>query len=225
MKEFIRKYKKYIIYILITSIILYLAYFLLKKYTSFYYDPVSIKKYILQFGKFGFIFFIFMQIVQVILFFIPGEVVQIAGGYLYGTIIGTVLSMTGILIGSVATFMIARKFGNTLLEKILPEKDFIKIKNLINKPKNKKIIFILFLIPGFPKDIVGYVCGITSIKLRTFALLASIGRIPGIIISNYFGSKLYNNNYYAIFIVVILTAILLIISIKKGDKIIELIEK
>lgn len=225
MKGFIIKYKKHIIYFLMTSILLFLIYFSLKKYTSFYHDPILIKKYVLRFGRFGFIFFILIQVFQVILFFIPGEITQIAGGYIYGTIIGTLLSMIGITLGSIATFIIARKYGDRLLEKILPQKEFVKIKNLINKPKNKKIVFILFLIPGFPKDIVGYVSGITRIKLRTFIILASIARFPGIIISNYFGSNLYHNNYIAVSVIVVITIALLVLSFKKGDKIIDMIEK
>ena len=200
-------------------------FFISKRYLPFLYDVAALKNKILHMGKFGIIYFILFQILQVILFFIPGEVVQIAGGYMYGTIFGTALSIIGILLGSIITFYIARSYGDKFLKRILPIVQYEKVKNLIDKKRNKKIVFILFLIPGFPKDIVGYVCGITKLNLKNFMLLVVVGRIPGILMSVYFGSNLYHGKIIPIMLMMAILIPAILLAIFKGDELIQYLEK
>lgn len=221
MKKFILKYKFIILAVIIGAALIYFVKVNYGQYIEQYYNPETIKNWMLSFGSLSFLVFIFLQIIQVVLFFIPGEVVQGAGGYIYGTILGSVISLTGITIGAIITFLVARKFGDSLLLKILPRKDYEKAKTLIDKPKNRLMLFILYLIPGFPKDVLGYVAGITPIKLRWFILFSTIARIPGIVMSAYVGSSLYEKNYLVVLIVVVIMVGLLIAGYLKGDKILE----
>lgn len=222
MKNFILKYKYIIIAVVAAAV---LAYFVKAEYGEYiktYYSPEAVKNWVLSFGSLSFLVFILLQILQVVLFFIPGEVVQGAAGYIFGTLGGAGISLLGITLGSVGTFLVARKFGDRLLHKILPQKDYIKIKILIDKPKNRLIIFILYLIPGFPKDVLGYVAGITPIGLKWFVLFSTIARVPGIIMSTFVGSNLYQGNYLLVAIVAVIMAAILVLGILKGDKIVEM---
>lgn len=221
MKQFILKYK----YILLAIIIAAALFFFIKEkygqYIVTYYNPEAIKNWILSFGSLSFMIFMLLQIIQVVLFFIPGEVVQAAGGYIYGTLAGAGISLLGATLGAIITFLIARRYGDRLLKRILPRKDYEKTRSLIDRPKNKLILFILYLIPGFPKDVLGYVAGITPIRLRWFIIFSTIARIPGIIMSTYIGSSLYEKNYLLVIITIVLMVILLVIGLWKGDKILE----
>lgn len=225
MKKFILKYKNILFLILITAIIFYFLYNLYGKYFKIYYNPESIKQWTLSYGKLSFMVFILLQVAQVVIFFIPGEVIQTAGGYIFGTFNGIILSIIGILLGSMFTFLVSKIFGNKLLRKILPVKEYGRVKKLIDKPKNTLLIFILYLIPGFPKDILGYAAGITPIRLGSFLFFSSIARVPGIIMSSYIGSNLYNENYFVVLIVLLFAVILLVIGTINNDKIINNLEK
>ena len=92
--------------------------------------------------------------------FVPGEVIQTAGGYIFGTFWGTVLAICGVLIGSIITFFIGRQLGQRIIRKIVYKRKLSNVERLINKPK-KSVLTVLYLIPGLPKDILGYISGIT----------------------------------------------------------------
>ena len=221
MKKFIIKYKWY----LISLIALIVLFFTLKGsvglYFRKYYNTENIKNWILSFGQLSFVVFILLQVLQVVLFFIPGEVTQIAGGFIFGTFWGTVLSTLGILIGAAVTFLAARAYGDRLLKKILPKKDYENVKTLIDKPKNKLIIFFLYLLPAFPKDVLGYVAGVTPIKFREFLLFSTLARLPGIVVSGFIGSNLYHQKYWLAGIFGIIIVVVFAVCMVKQEKILQ----
>ncbi|BCS81640.1 TVP38/TMEM64 family protein [Anaerocellum diazotrophicum] len=197
------------------------------KYRHFFADIVSkpkeFKNWILSFEHLGILIFIFIQILQVIISVIPGEAVQISGGYLYGTLFGTVYSLIGIMIGSVCVFYITRFLGYSLVRKIVSEEKLRKFYSLINSPKGEIAIFLLFLIPGFPKDILTYIVGLSPIKpLRFFAIVA-IARLPGIFFSSYIGSSLEEKNYTMAIVVSAAATILFVLGVVYRDNIIKTI--
>lgn len=223
MNKGIMKYKRIVLYTLASILIICFLYLALGKYLKPYINPIFIKSWVLSYGRFGFIAFIILQMVQVLIFIIPGsgEIVLGAGGFIFGTAIGTVLSLCGIILGSIIAFLTARLYGDKLLIKVLPEKEYIKVKSLIDRPNNRFIIFVLFLIPGFPKDILDYASGVTPIGLGEFILISTIARLPGVILASYMGSTLYHKNYRAAIVMLMIMAVLLIIGILKGRKIME----
>lgn len=189
------------------------------------WNPIVIRNWINSFGKFGILIYVLLQVFQVVIFAVPGEVVQVAGGYIYNAFWGTILSLIGIFIGSCITFAIGRRFGEDLLKKLIPPKHYNEINTTINRPKNKLVILILYLIPGIPKDILGYIAGITKISFRSFALISTLGRIPGVFISAYMGANIYNRNYALLLISAILLLILFILIMIYKDKIIKYFTK
>lgn len=216
----IRFTKKY--FSQITSVMLIITailgiYIYLDKFYILFNNPILLKELILSYEPYSLVIFILLQILQVVIFVIPGEVVQIAGGYIYGTIGGTTISMMGIALGSTFAFFIANMLGKKHILKFVSKKHIKFLDKILEYGGNKKIIFVLHLIPGIPKDILGYICGVTEVKFKDFIIYSTLGRIPGIILSTLFGANLVDKNYMFIGIVSAITIFLVLISIFKGE--------
>ncbi|RKX86255.1 MAG: TVP38/TMEM64 family protein [Spirochaetes bacterium] len=125
--------------------------------------------------------FIGLQALQVVVFIIPGEVPQIAGGYLFGIWDGILLSITGIAAGSIISFYLARILGVPFIHSIFKPEKVKKTEEIIVSSRSKLAFFLLFLIPGIPKDILCYIAGLSPIKIYTFLIISTAGRLPGII--------------------------------------------
>lgn len=195
------------------------------EYAHYFRNPEELRELILSFGNYSFLAYIGIQILQIIIFFIPGELVQIAGGYIFGSLGGYLLSFVGILIGSVFSFLLARILGKRFVEKIVFREDrwlFKKIDEIKKHPgKFKKLVFIMYLIPGIPKDILGYICGVTDISLKDFIVISMLGRTPALFISCFFGDNISKDNLIMLVIIGILCGVVFIFSIVKGKKFIS----
>jgi uncharacterized membrane protein YdjX (TVP38/TMEM64 family) len=133
--------------------------------------------------------FVFMgvQALQVIVFALPGEIVQIAGGYLFGGWMGILLSVTGILVGSTAAFFVSRLLGRPFVAAVISPEKLEKMERMLASRSAQVIFFLLFLIPGIPKDILCYVAGVSPLSYPFFILVSTLGRLPGIIGSSVIG--------------------------------------
>lgn len=221
IKDRIIEYKGYIILIIILVFFIIAGYEYYYKYFYVLKDPEKLKAYVMSYGKYSLFVFIAIQVIQVIAFFIPGEIVQIAGGYIFGAGIGSIISLAGITGGSTFVYLIANKFGKPFVQKIVSENKFDFIEKVLAAGSKKFIIFLLYLIPGLPKDIFGYVCGVSDISLKDFALYSTIGRIPGIFISAYFGSQMFTGNIHLLVLIAVIMSILFVVGMLKGDRIIR----
>jgi uncharacterized membrane protein YdjX (TVP38/TMEM64 family) len=134
------------------------------------------------------IVFMALQAIQVIVFVIPGEVPQIAGGYLFGVWMGTLYSIAGILLGSTISFFLARLLGVPFVHALFPAEQTAKIEKLLSSRRSKIAFFLLFVIPGIPKDVLCYVAGLSPMRFVFFAVISFLGRLPGI-----FGSAIIGN--------------------------------
>ena len=231
-KKFLKKtdnklseYKSYIVLGVIFIFLIWAAYEYYHKYFLIFKDPVKLKKIIMSYGKYSVLAFFILQIIQVVAFFIPGEIVQIAGGYIYGTLWGSILSLLGISTGSIIVYSISNFYGKPLIKKIISDKDLKFFERILNIGSINFIVFLLYLIPGIPKDVLGYICGISSITFNKFILYSTLGRIPGIFISAYFGAKIGSGNHITLIVIGGLSILLFIIGIFKGEKIIASIVK
>ncbi|WP_032120777.1 TVP38/TMEM64 family protein [Clostridium amazonitimonense] len=179
-------------------------------------DKERLKVYLDSFGTLGMLVFFIMQIIQVVIFFIPGEVIQAAGGYVFGTFLGTLLSIGGITVGSIILFTISKKFGMPLVNKFMSKKNFHKLEKLLNNKKINLIVFLLYLIPGIPKDSLIFVCGVSRIDLKNFIIYSTLGRIPALFLSSLFGAQVAGGNHFiAITIAIIATTVVLVGIVKR----------
>lgn len=221
----ILKYKVQIGGILLIAFFVYCGYIYYSKYSYMMKDASSVKKFILSYGKYSAFAFLIMQIIQVVIFFIPGEIVQIAGGYIFGTVYGSLISLVGITIGSGGSFFLSNLLGKPFIEKITAKNGASKFKKFIKSDNAAIAIFLIYLIPGLPKDVLGYLCGASGVSGKTFMIYSTIGRLPGIFISAYFGNKLTEGNIVPLVIIAVVMGILFVIGTLKGEKILRNIMK
>jgi len=152
--------------------------------------------------------FIGLQIVQVIIFFIPGEVVQIAGGFAFGLWGGTLWSVIGILVGALFNFGVGRILGRPFVEAVFGTERTRRIEAATAGGRAAAGFFLLFAIPGIPKDVLTYAAGASRLPFSAFIVVSTLGRLPGIVGSAYMGSAVYDKDYLAAIIVVTIASIL-----------------
>lgn len=217
MKKIIRN----VLLICLLIFLIFAAIIYYDKYAFIFKNPIKIKKFILSYGKYSIGVYLALQIIQVVIFFIPGEIVQIAGGYIYGTLLGSLLSLIGITVGGAVVFLLSNKLGKPFVKRIVSEKDMVHIKKILEYDKAKYIVFLLYLIPGIPKDILGYVCGVSEVTFKDYMIYSTAGRMPCIFISAYFGTKLVTGEIGKIVIIAVIMTALFILGVFKGEKIIK----
>ena len=142
----------------------------------------------------------FVQVSQIIVALIPGEIVEFVAGALYGCIGGFIFCMAGIIVGQTAIFFTVKFLGRNFVEKVAGSKTMNRFKFLQDERKLKSVIFFLFFIPGTPKDMLTYIAPLTKIKFRDFILIAALARIPSVISSTLAGSAFSENNLLVLII-------------------------
>ena len=163
-----------------------------------YQDKYFLRDTVAAWGWAAPLVFIAIQALQVIISPIPGEITGPVGGALFGTLWGVIYSTIGLTVGTLFCFWVGRKWGEPLIRPWLSEHHWEKM-NFILEAEGAIICFILYLIPGFPKDIISYLFGISPMSFWLFAVVSTVGRIPGTWISSYFGAHVGEQQYiYAI---------------------------
>lgn len=137
------------------------------------------------------------QFLQVVIFMIPGEITQLAAGYVFGAWRGFAYSVAGIMMGSAVAYLFGRVAGRPALERILGGKALEKIDSVAESPRAPVALFLLFLVPGAPKDAMSYGAGLTKIPLGRFVLISSLGRTPALLASTVIGAQFYDRDYRA----------------------------
>jgi uncharacterized membrane protein YdjX (TVP38/TMEM64 family) len=163
-------------------------------YYRLFSDRNQIRQFISSFGSSAPLIFMLIQILQVLLAPVPGEATGFIGGYLFGAVPGFIYSSIGLTLGSWLNFMVGRFLGERYVRKLIPAHQFEKIDGKI-KRQGVIVLFIMFLFPGFPKDYLCLVLGLSTLPVKIFVLLAGIGRIPGTFVLSLQGAFLYEENY------------------------------
>jgi uncharacterized membrane protein YdjX (TVP38/TMEM64 family) len=184
-------------------------------------NTAKFRAYLLSFGSWSAAVFILIQALQVVIAVIPGELTQLAGGFVYGTFWGTVYSEAGLLLGSVIAFYIARMFGYPLLKVLVPKSHLDKFGFLINNPKGEFGLLVLFLIPALPKDTLTYLAGLTPLKPLRFIFLALVARLPGVLLSSYIGAHVEKHRYTEVIIASAAAIALFIVGVLIREKILR----
>lgn len=213
--------KQYIILSVISLFFIYIGYEYYFKYSYILKDPNILKELILAYGNFSILVFVLMQVLQVVAFFIPGEFIQIAGGYIFGTFLGGIISLIGITLGSIIVYFVSNKYGKPFVEKLISKKEVKFFKKILKAGSKKIVVFMFYLIPGIPKDALAYICGVSNISFKDFFIYSTLGRIPGIFISSFFGQKIYAGDVTSLITIGVTMSALFILGIFKGDTIIK----
>lgn len=212
--EIIRENKKLIyqlfIAILVMAIICLLLY---KPFKHLLNSPETLKNQLNQLGNWGKLILVSIMAIQVVFVFLPGEVIEVASGFCYGTFEGMAICLFGAILGTIIIFWFVEKYGIKFVNKFFDQEKLNEISFLKNKKNIELIIFIIFFIPGTPKDILTYFAPFTRIKLSTFLLITTIARIPSIITSTIGGNALFNQNYHFTITIFIITGIISILGL------------
>lgn len=176
-------------------------------------------------GPLGVLILLGMQLLQIIVAFIPGEVVQIAAGMMYGPLWGSVVILVGCVLSSMVVYELVHKLGAPFVRSMVGEKQLLKFRQFELSGKFGVTVFILFLIPGFPKDVLIYIVPLSDMNLRTFLLLSTIGRTPGVIISTYAAAGLADGNIVTSVIIFVVAALIAIIVLLLRNRIIDAISR
>lgn len=171
-------------------------------------EPEHFREWIEGLGLWGDFAYIALVMLQVVVAVIPGEPVEILGGYAFGVWHGTMLYLIGAFAGSLIVFLFVRKFGKTAVEIFFSKEKLESLKILHASPKRTLIFSIIFTVPGTPKDLLVYFAGLTDMKLSTWIIISAFGRIPSVITSTISGSALGEGEYYSAIAALIITAAL-----------------
>jgi len=172
-------------------------------------------------GPWAFVGFISLQAFQVIAAPIPGEVTGLLGGYLYGPVLGILLSTVGLTLGSFLAFILSRTFGRPFAEKFVPEPALQRFDYLLHH-KGLVLVFLLFLIPGFPKDYLCYILGLGHLSIMEFLVIGTVGRLFGTVLLTLGGNFLRLEQYTRFSVLVVAAVGVIAVAMIYRDKIEEL---
>lgn len=193
-------------WVLLLCILVGFIFFLVYQYNSqlwnqivklydLFQDRPQLKGLIRSYGAYAPLAYILLQILQVVIAPIPGGAIEFLGGVLFGVKAGLIYSMIGLTLGSWSAFGLARIFEKVAVEKFVSEETRKKFDYLVEH-QGVIVSFILFLIPGFPKDALCYILGLTPMHLGIFLVISTIGRIPGTLMATLQGAKAFEHQYY-----------------------------
>jgi uncharacterized membrane protein YdjX (TVP38/TMEM64 family) len=154
--------------------------------------------------------FILIQALQVVFAPIPGEATGFIGGYLFGAPLGLLYSIIGLTLGSAGAFLIARWLEEHYVKRWIPTEILQKFDFLMER-QGALVSFILFIFPGFPKDFLCFVLGLSRMPFKLFLLICTVGRIPGTLMLNLQGAKVYQGDYYSTLIILGLCLVLIVL--------------
>ena len=190
-----------VLMLILTAVIV----FLMREYLS---DSEAVRAFVQKHYVIGAILLTFLCMVQVVVALVPGELVEIAAGYAFGPIVGTLLCLVGMMIGSVIVILLARRFGRKFVYIFYP-KEKLDALSLFKHPTRRNVLtFFLFLIPGTPKDLLTYCIGLTDMSIPLYLMLTTVARIPSVITSTIGGDAVLSQNYWFALMVFGITAVI-----------------
>jgi len=231
MKVFLQKRKKWVIFFLLLGISFFMVYRFNSQiwiraieFYDFLHDQHHLKEIITSFGAYSPLAYILIQVIQVVVAPIPGGLIEFMGGYLFGVKAGFFYSMIGVIFGSWFAFALARLFEKVAVEKFVHIRTMKRFDYLIGH-EGVILSFLLFLIPGFPKDALCYILGLTPMHLGIFLIISTIGRIPGTLMACLQGGKAFDHQYMAMLILFGISALIIMVFYIYHHEIHEFIKK
>lgn len=207
---------------LLLALSAWLTWFLWKKVGIFELGDISLfQEKIDSFGAWGWLVALGIQVLQVIVALIPGEVVEVGCGLAFGTWGGLLICLLGSALGSTVIFLLVRKFGVRLVEVFVSREKINSLKFLNNERKLRSVIFLVFFTIGTPKDLLTYFVGLTNIKLHEFLIISTVARIPSVISSILVGDTLSKGNFITSVLIFGASAVLGLMGVVAYNKFVD----
>lgn len=203
----------------VVVLVLLLTMFVWNWLRSFSQD--GFRDYIRSFGALGWLVLLGLQFLQVFIALIPGELLETAAGYAFGPVAGTLLCYAGVAAASALVFLLTRRFGVRLVEVFISREKIRQFRFINTQRKRDVLIFLLFFIPGTPKDLLTYFVGLTDIKLSTFLVLSLTARIPSVLSSTIGGHLLGEEHYWGAVLLYGITGIVSLLGLMIYNRILR----
>ena len=185
------KFLKISLSLVLIFIIGLLCTYLWNNFSFIFNSSETIKDFVLSYGILSPFVFIFIMFSQVLLAPIPGQVLGFVSGYIFGWELGTIYSMIGLILGSYIAFYLSRRYGRAFVERIIKKETLKKLDEKI-LTFGGTALFLIFLLPGLPDDLICFFAGLSKIRMRMLILIAFIGRLPGYVVLNFVGDGFFS---------------------------------
>lgn len=199
-------------------------YVFVREYAAFVTDAESLRVWLRQFGVLAPLVFVVIQALQVILAPVPGQVVALVAGYLFGPFWGTVYSVTGVLIGSAIAFSLAKRYGRSFVEDVLHEDVMARFDEFVDTVGIPGL-FVFVIIPGLPDDAICFLSGLTKWKLPAFIAVISVGRLPAYVLTVYAGGELASGRFVSGVALILLVVLASVVGYYKQEAIRDVIAR
>jgi uncharacterized membrane protein YdjX (TVP38/TMEM64 family) len=180
-------------------------------FEGIYSSSDKLSKFLQNLGPYSPAVFVILQALQVVAAPFPGELTGVVGGYVYGETFGFLLSTIGLSLGSWVAFELASILGRPFVERFV-RREVLEKFNFLTTKTGTLICFVLFLFPGFPKDYLCYVLGLSRMKLSTFLIVSIIGRLPGTYLLTMQGATIRNEEYHIFWIITVASVAILAVA-------------
>ncbi len=181
-----------------------------KPMIQFASQPEVFRDWMQAHGIGGKLAYMSMVLLQVLVAVIPGEPLEIVGGYAFGAVEGTILCLVASTVGSLLVFWLVRLFGVPMVELFFPREKLEKFRFLKASKKRDFWFMVIFMLPGTPKDVLCYFAGLTDIRFSVWLMICSFGRIPSVITSTVGGDMLGSRQYLfaaAVFVITMVVSL------------------
>jgi uncharacterized membrane protein YdjX (TVP38/TMEM64 family) len=163
------------------------------RYAPFLLDPAGLRAFLAGFGPWAPAAFVALQAVQVVAAPVPGQLLGLAAGYLFGGFLGAVYSMTGVALGSAVAIGLARRYGRPYAERVVDASVLGRFDDVV-EAVGVPGLFLMYLLPVFPDDVLCFVAGLTEIPFPKLMVLVVVGRAPTFVLVAYFGGSVADSD-------------------------------
>lgn len=208
-KNYLRRRKWFAIGSLIAFaiVVVMVTWFFTKVLAPYMSSAEQLREFLDTYGWKGRFILLGLQCVQIVVALIPGEIIELGAGYAYGAVEGALICMVGVAISSALIFLLVKKAGPPLVEIFISREKIDELKFINSETKLKRLVFLLYFIPGTPKDVLTYFVGLTKMTLSQFLWITLMARIPSVVSSTVCGQLLGDQNYITAGIVYLITGI------------------
>ncbi len=198
--------------------------FLTSPYLDIFYNVDKLRNIVIEFGVMSPIIFILLMILQILFAPIPGHIVYLAGGYIFGTSGGILYGLIGLTIGTFIAISLGRLLGRPFVKKIIKE-EYLNKFDKVTYDYGLIAIFFLFLLPGPPDDAICFIAGLTDIEIKKLLLAVIAGRFPGLLAMVIAGKNLAEAKWTYFIIIILIVGILSVLALKYRKKIMKVRKK
>ncbi len=195
------------------ALLFFLSYFVIYKFLAIGTSPENFKTFIEGYGWAGRFVALGIQILQVFIALIPGEFVEVGMGLAYGAIEGTLICLIGVGFASALVFCLVKIWGIKLVELFVEREKIDSLKIINSEKKLNTLVFVLFLIPGTPKDLLTYIVPLTRMKLSEFLFITLFARIPSVVSSTIGGDFFASGKYLQGVLLLLITGSISVLGI------------